>query len=92
MTNPKAVEYFKEYLEFSERAGISPEYNEAQTLAIDALEKQVPKKVLNQKGLKNFNSQKYAIRGNCPVCGTEDLISSTSDYCYHCGQALDWEE
>lgn len=59
-------------------------------LVLNALEKQMPKKVLRRQGLKNFNNDIYAIRGSCPECGMEGLLSTNTDYCYRCGQKLDW--
>ena len=53
-------------------------------------EKQTPKKVLYRQRLRNFNNEIYAIRGNCPECGLEELLSTSTDYCYLCGQRLDW--
>lgn len=57
---------------------------------LDVLEKQIPKKVLKRQGLKNFNNEVYAIRGNCPVCGSEGLLSNSAGYCNRCGLKLDW--
>ena len=57
-------------------------------LAIGALEKQIPKKVINKGHL-------YAYACFCPVCNS--IVSSAppydeANYCYKCGQALDWSE
>lgn len=56
-----------------------------------ALEKQMPKKVSNRKLLRDFHDKPYSIRGNCPVCGYIGIMSTQTDYCYCCGQRLDWE-
>lgn len=60
---------------------------EAMNLAIDALEKQIPKKPLHMH--KNYY---------CPICKEDgwmlwdDAIPNDTDaYCGRCGQALDWE-
>ena len=59
---------------------------QAYDLAIEALEKQVPQKPINQSTWKA-----------CPVC--EQGIGVTrktpnpraKEYCFHCGQKLDWD-
>lgn len=52
-------------------------------MAIEALEKQIPKRVKTDEAF-----------GNCPVCGyvlTSELINEYGiKYCPECGQALDW--
>lgn len=88
MTNQKAVEYFKEYLEFCQKAGISQEYYEVQALAIKALGKQVPMKPVkvDDSGIR------YTDTYRCPSCGGAFTGTGIANYCYHCGQALDWEK
>lgn len=61
-------------------------------IAFKALEKQIAKKVNNRKLLRYFNGRPYSIRGDCPICGSKDLLSSNTDYCNVCGQKLDWGE
>lgn len=60
-------------------------YDEAYQAAIEALEKQIPKKVKNLERAVD----KY---GDCPLCGTsyQLMIDETIDYCHNCGQRLDW--
>lgn len=57
--------------------------------AIKALEKQVPQKVKKYKGLNETA---------CPECGIafgyydyDDENDEKFNYCYNCGQKLDWE-
>jgi len=54
--------------------------------AIEALEKQVPQKVKKYKGLNETA---------CPECGIAfgyyEYDDEKFDYCYNCGQKLDWE-
>lgn len=63
-------------------------------MAISALEKQIPKKPTPQivKGGKRLIGKGWWCEGTtiykCPCCG--EFISRTYDYCYKCGQALDW--
>lgn len=59
-------------------------------MAIGALKKRLPKKVVHRQLLNNFNNELYTICGNCPVCGSEGLLSTNTDYCNCCGQKLDW--
>ena len=65
-------------------------YEEAIKMAIEALEKQIPKKLI-----------KYDIdySGNplfrCPVCGdswNSNEFGDGIEYCWTCGQALDWSD
>lgn len=64
------------------------EFENALALAIDALEKQIPKKPLHMH--KNYY---------CPICKEDgwmlwdDAIPNDMDkYCGKCGQAIDWED
>lgn len=56
-------------------------------LSIEALKKQIPQKVINHGHL-------YGYACKCPVCNT--FVTNNSgihgNYCYNCGQALDWGE
>ena len=56
----------------------SSEFDDAIYAAIEALEKQTPKK---------------PIKLNCPNCGFDKIDNSwwVFTYCPKCGQALDWE-
>ena len=62
------------------------DYSVAFKTAIEALEKQIPKKPLNPCG-RYFGKAKG---GNCPCCGAQ-TNSSTYTYCRKCGQKLLWE-
>lgn len=56
---------------------------EAVRIAIDALEKQIPKSPMSVK--KRIN----AVYAKCPVC----LCSTVKmPFCERCGQAIDWSE
>lgn len=52
-------------------------------------EKQVSKKPKNIKTIFDFHGRCYSTKGECPVCGTE-VLSSSSVYCNKCGQKIDW--
>jgi transposase len=49
----------------------------AHDLAIEALEKQIPKKVIRER----------ATLKECPICG---IIVNHTNYCSNCGQKLDY--
>lgn len=60
-------------------------------IAIKALEKQIPKSVINREVIKDFNEKPLYICGDCPNCGCVRLRSSDTNYCVACGQKLDWQ-
>ena len=51
-----------------------------------ALEKQIPK-----KPIKSDREIRYCEVWKCPSCGFE-WSSRVVDYCYRCGQRIDWQE
>lgn len=67
---------------------------EALDLAVDALEKQISRKV-NETGLKfkalDIDTKEIAMYkcSPCPTCGK--WITKIYNYCSHCGQKLDWD-
>lgn len=73
MTYKKALEYFTRR---KTQLGLADTIQRAEDLAIEALEKQIPKK-----------PRKTRSEIVCPTCKT--LIGS-SPYCRYCGQAIDW--
>ena len=72
-------------------------------LAMAALEKQIPKKVI-----LGYDEQDYVccpqckseiapmdddcLLYHCPGCGEKDAILQGDNYCFNCGQALDWSD
>ena len=91
MNIEKAIETLKDMRSiFGERS--HNQYSlPALDLAISALEKQIPKKIIYDYGLNETR---------CPRCNTifgyayeedetEDMYYAP--YCYECGQCLDWE-
>ena len=91
MTYEEAIEYITErYVTMSICLSLDEcrKHNKAISMAIDALEKQIPKKPLHMH--KNYY---------CPICKEDgwmlwdDAIPNDMDkYCGMCGQAIDWEE
>ena len=51
--------------------------------AIEALERQIPKKPVKNK---------YWDAYNCPCCDTLFCKTDWITYCFHCGQKFDWSD
>ena len=72
------------------------DYSIAFETAIESLEKQAAKKpephTVDVEKIKigNANWCKGTTVYRCPNCN--DFISRIYDFCYHCGQALDWSD
>ena len=67
---------------------------EAIDMAIQALEKQIPKKPIRHTAWENFK---------CPACGSTEIVQYDTEYreydkdckfeyCSDCGQHLDWSD
>lgn len=98
MTREEAISQIKWY--FEEDDGMSAEgiTKEAVSMAIEALEKQIPKKP-NTTVTDEYDENKFIrvkiIECKCPRCDQKFFFSaplSFDMYCRHCGQALDWNE
>ena len=61
---------------------------EVRETAINALEKQNQKKPVHIGGA----GIRYTDLYRCPNCGQGFTGTGIADYCYHCGQKLDWSE
>lgn len=66
---------------------------QANNIAISALEKQIPKKVITHTVQENCKIGARIIQAGtqidkCPIC--ESFISKINKHCGTCGQALDW--
>lgn len=64
---------------------------ETRQKAIEALEKQIPKKPKKIKAVFDRSGKYFALKGDCPVCGAKE-IHEFSLYCDKCGQKLDWKD
>lgn len=68
--------------------GTTGEHREAIDIAIQALEKQIPK--------KPFKSENQVVRYvntyYCPTCELGITGTNIAKWCYHCGQKLDWSD
>ena len=70
-------------IEFTEE-----EKYEAYSMAIQALEKQIPKKpVKSEKQVVRYANTYY-----CPICNLGITGTNIAKWCYHCGQKLDWSD
>lgn len=74
------TEYYLEENLSRTRVTVNPE------LVAQAIEKHTPKKVYDRR---HFHPLSNLYFGNCPVCN--ELQTTTCNYCFKCGQKLDWE-
>ena len=56
-------------------------------MAVETLEKQIPKKLQN---IHRFRGREKCV-GACPVCGYV-FCSDYGDYCGGCGHVIDWKD
>lgn len=87
MTNEEALNWFKDDLKNGKCSDECPQCN-AMERAIEALEKQVAKKPITTEE----QNIRYGMTYTCPSCGKHFTGTGIADYCYHCGQALDWSD
>ena len=84
MTESEAI---KELHKIRPRGGIIPQKRaESLDVAIQALEKQIPKKPI----MCDKQDIRYVHKYQCPNCKGTFTGTGFSKYCYHCGQKLDW--
>lgn len=84
MTNEEAIRNIKMHIaEMMVSLQDTDEHLEAEQIAIEALEKQIPK---TPKIFKDIYMQPDYL---CPVCDAD--VDTEWDYCAGCGQALNWE-
>ena len=88
MTYEEAIKHFK-----SLQKRYTKEHNgrmcEKVNLALEALEKQIPKKPLIRKTEDYFGYVEYII---CPNCEKVDFGYERPCFCRLCGQAIDWSD
>lgn len=100
MTESEAIKELQQNIDMPFRGSISIEASE---LAIQALEKQIPKKpvksgVTDSKGifhpLNGIDGVPYDLCPNCDsnLCTTGRIARRKMKYCQDCGQKLDWSE
>ena len=85
MTTKELAKDLKEHI----GCGIEvPLYDEELEVVVEALEKQIAKK---PKKIE-IEGYRYTDTYRCPTCGGNFSGTGIADYCYHCGQKLDWSE
>lgn len=82
MTESKAIEAIQFDLKIGGEIH-SQVLRDAVGVAMQALEKQIPKKALNKKD---------ALFANCPNCGRVQNSVWNKTYCGDCGKKLDWSD
>ena len=87
MTPQEAIKTFKTVVVYAPEK-YENKYYKAIMLAIEALEKQIPKKPIKS----DRQEIRYTLTYDCPTCGRQFTGTGFADYCYHCGQALDWSD
>ena len=91
MTNEEAIRIIngKAPLIIRDReGGICDKTDELKTTILSALEKQIPKELI--KLPESEQHIRYTDTYRCPTCGGNFSGTGIADYCYHCGQRLDW--
>ena len=93
MTNKEAIEQLRERLAITDYRQQIPEYYEAIELAVEALEKQIPKKPTKTK-IATLNKSPEAISWEqihcCPRC--ESNLAPQYKYCPQCGLKIEWSD
>lgn len=85
MTTKELAKDLKEHI----GCGIEvPLYDEELEVVVEALEKQIVKKPKKIEA----EGYRYTDTYRCPTCGGNFSGTGIADYCYHCGQKLDWSE
>ena len=85
----EAIEDFKKLAELLQNKGsVAAEHC---NIAIEALEKQLPKRVENRTEYKNLYGHLIFYKGFCPSCGRV-VESHRNISCHVCTQRLDWSE
>lgn len=95
MTNEEALTIFRNPWLATE-SGL----DEAEAVAISALEKQIPQKFEKgkpytwidtvRKNGRRIDVKKTSYEKDCPIC--KKMIVMGDAFCRHCGQAIDWSE
>ena len=97
------IEY---YCGFEGQKKVAKLYSEALDMAIEAIEKQIPKKPIiytDTRNLLDYNGNDYGVREvdvyDCPNCGfdiSDKSVCEEYEYkpscCPECGQKLNWED
>ena len=89
----KTLEKLKEYIESGAYKYSSPMIGKEEVeCCIEALEKQMPKKVIDGRAVYNDYGEYSYDTYKCPYCSEEVFYDTITYYCETCGQHLDWSE
>ena len=91
MTESKVIKKLKQHFEYLKHAWKShPDYETMDAIgyAIQALEKQIPKRPIKSKEQRI----RYVNTYYCPTCNLSFTGFNIAKWCYHCGQKLDWSD
>ena len=76
-----------------EMLGDSEQMECAKKIAVEALNKQIPKKIICEVvEIKSEVKQGYIRYLKCPNCKRNIDEENTVHFCTYCGQALDWSD
>ena len=85
MTESEAIKELQENIDLPFGSNVS---KEVAKMAIQALEKQIPKKpIKSEKQVIRYVNTYY-----CPICKLGFTGTGIAKWCYHCGQKLDWSD
>ena len=82
----KAIKILQRDLQIQLENKALPDGIEAIQIAIQALEKQIPKKPVKSEN----QVARYVNTYYCPICNLGITGTNIAKWCYHCGQKLDW--
>ena len=81
---------------------MTAEQDKALAIAQKALEKQIPEKLILGDDEQDYvrcpeckreiAAMEDCLLYHCPSCGEKDAILQGDNYCFNCGQALDWQK
>ena len=86
MTESEAIKILQRDLEIQVKNKALTDGIEAIQIAIQALEKQIPKKPVKSEN----QVARYVNTYYCPICNLGITGTNIAKWCYHCGQKLDW--
>ena len=88
MTSEEAIAIIRRKTSIPNNGEAFEDIEKAYDMAIEALEKQISKKPIQNRN----EGIRYTSTYSCPSCGGRFAGTGIADYCYHCGQALRWAD
>ena len=88
MTERKAITELKRRAYRTTCYGNKVLEHEENLVAIEALEKQIPKKPIKSEN----QVVRYVNTYYCPTCELGITGTNIAKWCYHCGQKIDWSD